>query len=269
VPSDVDAAKSTIRRQKAKRLGLSWFGYADLCDTSRSMTYDEFREAWLLALRESRLQIFGVNALEESLALRAMARIGESIVGPYPQADPFTVCAKFQWRWDALNTARTATCEEDLLTELVGRDEAARMRTQRPWLRVDISLHASLPMGSPMPLPSKAKWSNWTSDVMHTLASRTPIVPAETSREDRRGRLAILTYQGEPEAEVRCGRDGELKLAALEVAAWQAIELARKWDDPSRRPDEGVDSQLDQMFARVKAALGAWAELTIHLQDVN
>jgi len=43
------------------------------------MTYDEFREAWLLALRESRLQIFGVDALQESLALRAMDRIGESI----------------------------------------------------------------------------------------------------------------------------------------------------------------------------------------------
>jgi len=233
------------------------------------MTYDEFRETWLLALRESGLQIFGVDALQESLALRALDRIGESIVGPYPRADPFPVCAKFRWRWDALNTARTATCEEDLLTELAGRDEAARMRTQRPRLRVDISLRASLPKASPMPLPSKAKWSNWTSDVMHTLASRTPMVPADTSREDRRGRLAILAYQGEPEANVHCGRDGELKLAALEVAAWQAIELARKWDDSSRRPDQGVGEQLDQMFTRVKVALGAWAELTIHLQDVN
>ena len=250
-------------------LVLSWFGHADLCDTSRSMTYDEFREAWLLSLRESGLQIFSVDALQESLELRAMNRFGESIVGPYPRSDPFTVCAKFRWRWDALNTARTATCEEDLLTELVGRDEAARMRTQRPWLRVDISLHAALPMSSPMPLPSKAKWSSWTSDVMHTLTSRTPIVPAETSREGRRGRLEILAYQGEPEAEVHCGSEGELKLAALQVAAWQAIELARKWSDSSRRPDKGVGEQLAQMFARVKAALGAWAELTIHLQDVN
>ena len=233
------------------------------------MTYDEFRGAWLLALRESGLHIFGVDALQESLALRAMDRIGESIVGPYPRSDPFTVCAKFRWRWDALNTARTATCEEDLLTELVGRDEAARMRTQRPWLRVDISLHASLPMGSPMPLPSKAKWAVWANDVIHMLASRTPIVPAETSREDRRGRLAILAYQGEPKAKVHCEGDGELKLVALEVAAWQAIELVRKWSDSSRRPDKGVGSQLDQMFARVKAALGAWTELTLHLQDVN
>jgi len=254
---------------RANALVLSWFGHTDLCDTSRSMTYDEFREAWLRALRESGLQIFSVDALQESLELRAMDRIGESIVGPYPRSDPFTVCAKFRWRWDALNTARTATCEEDLLTQLFGRHEAERMRTQRPWLRVDISLHASLPMGSPMPLPSKAKWAVWASDVIHTLASRTPIVPAEPFREGRRGQLEILAYQGGPEAEVHCGRDGELKLAALEVAAWQAIELARNWSDSSRRPDKGVGEQLDQMFARVKAALGAWTELTIHLQDVN
>ena len=80
---------------------------------------------------------------------------------------------------------------------------------------------------------------------------------------------ALTRNRGEPEAEVRCGRSGELKLAALEIAAWQALELVRKWSDTSRRADKGVEDQLSQMFARVKAALGAWAELTIELQDVN
>jgi hypothetical protein len=233
------------------------------------VTYDEFRAAWLLALRESGLRCFGVDALQESLELRATDRIGESLVEPYYQPEPFTVCAKLRWRWDALNSARTATSEEDLLAELLGRDDPGRTRTERPWLRVDISLHASLPWDHPMPLPPKARWAIWTRDVIHTLESRTPIIPRETSREGRRGQLAILAHQGEPTAEVRCGRDGELKLDAVEVAAWQAIELARKWSDSSRRPDKGVGEQLDQMFARVRAALDAWAEMTIHLQGVN
>jgi len=233
------------------------------------VTYDEFREAWLLALRESGLRLFGIEALSESLELRATARIGESLVVPYYRTDPFTVSAKFRWRWDALHTARTATCEEDMLAELVGREAIGRTRTHRPWMRIDISLHASLPWDSPMPLPSRARWALWTRDVIYTLESRTPLIPEEISREDRPGQLELLAYRGEPEAEVRCGRSGELKLAALEISGWQALELVRKWNDTSRRPDQGVEEQLNQMFARVKAALGAWAELTIQLQDVN
>jgi hypothetical protein len=235
----------------------------------RGVTYDEFKALWLLALRESGLRTFGVDALTESLELRATARTAESVVEPYHRPDPFTVCAKFRWRWDALHSARTATTEEDLLTELFGRDDGARARTRRPWLRVDISLHASLPLSQPMPLPSKATWATWVRDVIHTLASRTPIVPRDTFREDGQGQLEILAYQGEPEASVLCMPDGELKLDAVEVSAWQAIELVRKWSDSSRRPDKGVGEQLDQMFARVKTALGAWAELTTHLRSVN
>jgi hypothetical protein len=233
------------------------------------VTYDEFKEAWLLALRESGLRIFGIDALSESLELRATTRIGESLVAPHYRTDPFSVSAKFRWCWDALHTARTTTCEEDMLAELLGREAVGRTRTDRPWMRIDISLRASLPFESPMPLPSRARWALWTRDVIYTLESRTPLIPEEISREDHRGQLVLFAHRSEPEAEVRCGRSGELKLAALEVAAWQALELVRKWNDSNRSPDKGVGEQLSQMFARVKAALGAWAELTIQLQDVN
>jgi hypothetical protein len=230
------------------------------------VTYDEFKALWLLALRESGLRTFGAEALSERLELRATDRIGESVVEPYHRPDPFTVSAKFRWRWDALNSARTATTEEDMLFELFGRDEGAPSRTRRPWLRVDISLHASLPLSQPMPLPSRATWATWVRDVIHTLASRTPIIPKDAFREDSRGQLEILAYQGEPEAKVLCLPDGDLKLDTVEVTAWQAIELVRRWSDAGRRPDKGVGEQLDQMFTRVKAALNAWAELTTHLR---
>ena len=231
------------------------------------MTYDEFKALWLLALRESGLRTFGAEALSERLELRATDRIGESVVEPYHRPDPFTVSAKFRWRWDALHSARTATTEEDMLVELFGRGESASAGTRRPWLRVDISLHASLPLSQPMPLPSKATWALWVRDVIQTLASRAPIIPREGFREDAQGQLEILAYQGEPEAKVLCSPDGELKLDAVEVTAWQAIALVRRWSDASKRPDKGVGEQLDQMFTRVKAALNAWAELTSHLRS--
>lgn len=232
------------------------------------MTYDEFKQAWLTSLRESRLRVFGIDALRERIDLRATDRLGESLVEPYGQPEPFTVTAKFRWRWDALHSARTATSEEDMLVELLGRETSSRSRTRRPWLRVDIELHASLQMGKPMAMPPKPVWAAWTRDVIQTFESRAPLIPLDTVREAR-GNLEILGWQGEPEAEVVCERDGEIKLHALKVHAWQAIELARKWSDSSRRADSDVGAQLDEMFARVDAALRAWAELTIHLRNAN
>lgn len=75
----------------------------------------------------------------------------------------------------------------------------------------------------------------------------------------------ILAWQGEPEARLLCSREGDLRLRSVEVSAWQAVVLARKWGDPSRKPDTGTAKQLRELFARVKAALQAWVELTDHL----
>lgn len=97
------------------------------------------------------------------------------------------------------------------------------------------------------------------------LESIEPIVPAETVREGRGGRLEILAWQGEPEAHLLCSREGGLRLRSVEVSAWQAVDLARKWDDPRRKPDTGTAKQLRELFARVRTALQAWVELTDHL----
>lgn len=180
------------------------------------MTYDEFKQAWLLALRGTRLRSFGMTPIRESLELRTLDRIGESTVLPdFQDTEPLLVTARLRWRWDALQTARTSTSEEDLLADLLGREGAARPRTQRPWLRVDLSLHASLPWGQPMPMPSRATWAGWTRDVIHSLEARTPLVPPEMARADRRGQQQILAWQGEPEARIVCSPDGELKLLSL------------------------------------------------------
>lgn len=85
-------------------------------------------------------------------------RTAETVVAPLGQdVEPFHVGATMSWRWDSLNTARTATTEEDMLTELLGREGGGRVKTERPWLRVDVTLRASLPHGKP--IPSSEVWA--------------------------------------------------------------------------------------------------------------
>jgi hypothetical protein len=75
-----------------------------------------------------------------------------------------------------------------------------------------------------------------------------------------------LVEQGEPTIKTTCGIDGELKVTGIELAAWQAIELPRVWDNPDREPDDDPADQLAGMFERVRAALHAWTEVLDHLR---
>ena len=231
------------------------------------MSYDEFKRAWIQALQESGLPIIGLEPVTESLDLRFMTRKVWSGVEPFGRQDnpPFHISAAFEYRWDALQSARMATTEEDLLSELLGRDAVRKVRTERPWLRVDVTLRASLPYGNGIPMPSPSAWSKWAREAIGRLERIEPVVHEEVTREGRDGRIAILAWQGEPQARVMVAPDGALKLEGIELRSWQAIELPRKWDDPSRQPDAPPDPQLVAMFARVKAALNAWMEVMDHL----
>jgi hypothetical protein len=78
------------------------------------------------------------------------------------RARSFHVTAELSWRWDALQTARTATREEDVLEELLGRD-GYYLVTERPRLRVDVTLRANLPLDSPLPLRRAEAWRRWVA----------------------------------------------------------------------------------------------------------
>src|SRR4051794_8261680 len=106
------------------------------------MTYDEFKAAWLSALRESGLSIMGVRPIEETLDLRTTDRTCKTFVEPLggQHAGAFHVTAALKFRWNALQTARTNTTEEDMLGELLGLERTRRPRTELPWLRVDVAL---------------------------------------------------------------------------------------------------------------------------------
>jgi hypothetical protein len=86
-----------------------------------AMNYDSFRAAWQQALREAGLQPF-LFPPTETVDLGRMSRTYQTDIhlGSAQQAEPFYVTASLTWTWDALQSARTATTEEDLLMELLG-----------------------------------------------------------------------------------------------------------------------------------------------------
>lgn len=231
------------------------------------MTYDEFKQAWSRALHDSGLPHVGAREGKETLDLRSMDRTFESYVEPLggQDAGPFHVAATLSWRWDSFLTARTATTEEDMLSELIGREKAHEVQTEPSWLRVDVKLHASLLHGKPIPMPAPSVWAKWTREVRGRLEKFEPLVPEEGVREGRDGRLEILAWQEEPVAKVVCGAGGELKLQQIKLSAGQVIELPRRWDDSAREADEHPARQLQELFERLRPALHAWMEVMDHL----
>ena len=233
------------------------------------MNYDEFKELWTWALRESGLPIGGVMPIEESLDLRSTDRHCKSFVRPHGCVAKFHVSAALGFRWDALQTARTRCTEEDAVRQLFGVDRGQYPRTEVPWLRVDVTLSANTEWGKEIPLPSAEVWKNWARETIDRLENIEPLMPIEQVRENRKGNLEILAFRSEPELNVLCKPDGSLVLRGVEVAAWQAINLPRKWDDSSRKPDRGPHEQLAALFRRLKASLHGWTQALDHLAPTN
>lgn len=157
-----------------------------------------------------------------------------------------------------------------MLHELLGLERTRKPRTELPWLRVDVTLRASIVWGSEIPLPAALAWQRWARETLGRLERIEPVIPFENVRERRNNLLPeILAWQSEPELNVLCNLDGKLKLRGVEIATWQAINLPRKWDDTSRKPDKRPHDQLAAMFKRLKAALNAWMEALDHLTPSN
>jgi hypothetical protein len=169
------------------------------------------------------------------------------------------------WRWGALQTARTNTTEEDVLTEMLGRNALVGAPTERPWIRVDIVLKATLPYGKPLAMPAPAAMRRWFHETMTRLEQVEPLTPDEHLRDE--GRLAIVAWQeAEPGVHALCRPSGDLMLEAVELAAWQAIDVPRIVDDPDHEPDRGPDEELAALFGRTRAALSAWMQALDHLR---
>lgn len=140
------------------------------------MNYQQFRTAWYEALTEAGICSF-LSPPTETVDLGGMDRTYQVYVhlGPSHEVAPFHVTARLSWTWDALLAARMATTEEDALMLFLG-DERRHQDTERPWLRVDVTLHATLPWGSPLPLPEAGRWRQWVAAVTERLE---PLLPTE------------------------------------------------------------------------------------------
>ncbi len=234
------------------------------------MNYEQFKDLWTWALRESGLPLFVGEPLRETLDLRSTDRKCTSFL--HVHSDPstaFNVSAKLGFGWDALQTARTNTSEGDLIRELFGSDRSQYPRTELPWLRVDVTLRASTLWGKEIPLPSAEVWRSWARETLGRLENIEPLLPIEQVRENRNGMLEILAWKSDPELNVLCKPDGTLVLRGVEIAAGQMINLPRKWDDDSRRQDKGPHDKLAALFRRLKASLHAWTVALDHLAPTN
>src|SRR6266545_5029550 len=125
------------------------------------MDYDEFKSAFLEALRESAVPILGVRPTNESLDLNSMERTVSVYVEPIDRdiGRPFHVAGQISWRWDSVHAARSRSTEEDLLSELLGREDAHEVETEPSFLRVDIELHATTEYGKALPMPKPSSWA--------------------------------------------------------------------------------------------------------------
>jgi hypothetical protein len=217
------------------------------------MNYDQFRTLWHKALDAAGLMSFPPLPTE-AIDLRWMNRTYRISVSlrSVQRAGPFHIAAGLSWKWDAALAARSATTEEDLLIELLGRD-GYYLVTEQPWLRVDITLKATLPLDSPLPMPDTGVWRRWASDVTTRLVPLLPI----GSWEDELG-PAAFSWRDEPTARLRCDPDGRLYLTGVELSAWQGIGLPRQWDNPDRELDDWPDAQLADLAGRLRQALGEW-----------
>lgn len=231
------------------------------------MNYDEFKQVFLGALRESGLPTIGYPPSEEVLDLRSTDRTLAVYVEPldHDVGRPFHVSGKVSFRWCALQAARTRTSEEDLVAEILGED-ARDEETERPWLRVDVSIRAGLEWCKGIPMPPPATWATWSREALGRLEAIERLVSEDVLRERDDGYHAVLAWQGEPEVKATCNALGELRLEAISVSAFQGIDLPRQWSDDEREPDEPPHEQVRAMFDRLKAALHAWGEVMDHLR---
>ena len=229
------------------------------------MTYEEFKAIWEQELRDAGLRPTIVQA-DETLHLVPMDRSYEIFVEPETgqQAEPFFVTVKFGFVWSALNSARTRTTEEEILSEMVGL-QRDKNETIRPWIKLDVVLSATLAWGKSLPMPSTIVLAKWAREIKTRIAAIEPVIPEEALRDREGADLAYLAWYEAPTVKASCGIDGELKVEGVELPAWLAINIPRTWDDTRHAADEPPHEQLRHMLARLKAALIIWTEAMAQL----
>lgn len=221
------------------------------------MRYENFRELLRAALGDVGLRFAHASSIIETVELGAGERRWEGRVDVHPEVelDPFHVSATIAFRWSPFDAARSYTCEEDLLAELVGRRASRGTKTAPRFVRVDLRLAATLPYGSTTPVPQSDLFAAWTASVSKHIGE------VLTEVRERQGRVtAVLGYAGELEAECRCDAGGVLSIAGLSVSGFRLVRVPRVWDDPERRKaEQPMEREMRRLAATLRAGVDGWA----------
>ena len=123
------------------------------------MEYEKFRSIWHEALAQASLMSMPPQTPLETIDLAGLSRSYKINValGHRQPEDSFHISASLEWEWDALQATRGRFREEEILTELMGRN-ASGLDTIPPWLRIGLTLRGSLPYDAPIPLPGPNQW---------------------------------------------------------------------------------------------------------------
>jgi len=216
--------------------------------------YAEFRDRLESALWEAGLSVHDADR-RETIDLENTVRRWQVyfIRTAPPSTEPFHVSAEVGFEWTPFDAARAYTTEEDLLTELMGRRRRPT-RTERRWMRVDLSLRANLPYGSTTSMPEPHVFSAWTASIVEK------VDVAFTDIEERKGRIAaVLGGHGDLEVQAQCQLNGVVSLTGVAISGFRMVRVPRVWDNPNRRETEkGPHVELGRLGQTFKATIDEW-----------
>ena len=224
------------------------------------MEYQEFTDLWLEALRQARFPSLHLLHPSETIDSHSMNRTYRAYLWwpETPDTKLFSVTAEISWEWGALLSARFETTEEDMLMQIYG-DFGIHEDSEPPWLRIDVTLRASISLDRRFPLPLLENWQRWVEKVSLELE---PILPGGRESEDEN--QDSLAWRGMPEAVITFDPQGHTFLQRVSLKTWQGITLPRQWDDPEKA-DPIPDQQLFQFAMRIRRALEVWQESLAYL----
>lgn len=226
------------------------------------MRYHEFRNQLQSALKNAGLLVHCVGSPSETVDLESMGRRWKVyIVGSSTKdTEPFYVGAKIAFSWDPFDSARSYTCEEDLLTELLGRTKSASITKPR-FIRVDLELFARLPYGSKTVIPKAQIFGSWADAIKKKLDK---VIIESKWRQERL--VAVLGSLQEIKIQSKCDPAGHLSIEEISIEGFRIVRVPRMWDDPDRRDAEkSAAAELLRLARKFQYSLDEWRASMVEL----
>jgi hypothetical protein len=226
------------------------------------MRYDEFRYQLQTALQHVGLLGQPIGNPIETVDLGSMERLWKVYImgSSTKDTEPFDVTAKIALNWNPFNTARSYTCEEDLLSEMLGRTKSSS-KTKPRLVRVDLELRASLPYGSTTTIPDAPTFGSWADSIKLKLDR---VITENKWRQERL--VAVSGALEEVNIESRYDSAGHLSLKRLSVAGFRVVHIPRVWDDSDRREAErDPTAELSRLAQKFKYSLDEWSISIVEL----